>query len=245
MFDRDLFKMKGKEVYSNDVMKCIIATGIVTLISMVTAGMDNAGSGLKVNVDVPVETFVSSIPIISEIAMIGTAAAIGVLALVIAIVSAVINILVNNVISVGEANFYLKAREGVYDINNLFTPYQGNLKNLVIVMIMQGIIISIYSLFFVIPGIIKAYELRFVRYLLAEDDSLSWREAFEISANMTNGHKMDLFIMDVSFILCHLINTFTGGLGTFITQPYISASFTEAYIALSGRGSVDSSYFQF
>ena len=52
----------------------------------------------------------------------------------------------------------------------------------------------------VVPGIIKHYEYRMIPYILAENPTMPREEAFQISRRMMMGQKMDVFVLDLSFI---------------------------------------------
>lgn len=66
-------------------------------------------------------------------------------------------------------------------------------------MLLKNIKIFLWTLLFVIPGIIKSYEYQMIPYLLAEDPSMSREEAFARSRHMTMHHKFDMFVLDLSF----------------------------------------------
>ena len=62
------------------------------------------------------------------------------------------------------------------------------------------------------PGIIKSYEYRMIPYILAENPSINWREAFRLSKAMMDGQKWNTFVLDLSFIGWDLLSAVTGGL---------------------------------
>ena len=236
-FDRVLYKNRAKEVYKQNIWMCIIATGIITLI---TSLFSNNGSGASGDVASDsagkLTGAIGSIPLVGWLLALGIGLTIGVIGIIIFIIGLLVKAFVVNLLEVGLAKFFLEAKNGDYDLNNLLFAYKsGYAVHLVKVTLIQSLTIFVYSLLLVVPGIIKSYELRYVKYILAEDPSISYQEAFDLSKQYTNGHKMDLFVMDVSFILCYIINAVTMGLGQFVTQPYIEAAFTESYLDLSGN----------
>ncbi|MFQ9152668.1 MAG: DUF975 family protein [Blautia sp.] len=51
-----------------------------------------------------------------------------------------------------------------------------------------------------IPGIVKSYEYKMIPYILAENPGLSMSRVFELSREMTMNEKMDMFVLNLSFI---------------------------------------------
>ncbi|WP_373718167.1 DUF975 family protein [Jeotgalibaca porci] len=91
----------------------------------------------------------------------------------------------------------------------------------------------LWTLLFIIPGIIKGYSYSLVPYILAEDDTISITEAIALSQRLTEGYKWELFVMDWSFILWDLATSLTIGLVGFYAIPYKKATWTRYYLQLS------------
>ena len=94
----------------------------------------------------------------------------------------------------------------------------------------------LWSLLFIIPGIVAGYRYRFAYYNLLTDPSLSAGGAIRLSCQQTMGRKADLFILDLSFIGWSILSSFTLGLLNVWLTPYITlcdlAYFEEAQIRL-------------
>lgn len=58
----------------------------------------------------------------------------------------------------------------------------------------------LWSMLFVIPGIIAAYRYRFALYNLYENPGLGIMEALEMSKRQTLGYKGQLFLLDLSYL---------------------------------------------
>lgn len=72
-----------------------------------------------------------------------------------------------------------------------------------------------------------------IPYLLAEDSNLSFSEAKQLSREMMDGEKWDAFVLDLSFILWHLLSSITFGLvGIFWVNPYVQHTNVELYKVL-------------
>jgi uncharacterized membrane protein len=76
-----------------------------------------------------------------------------------------------------------------------------------------------------------SYSYRYVPYILAKNPSIDAREALDLSRDITKGYKMDLFIMDLSFIGWYILGALALGIGVFFVNPYrdlsIAISFNE------------------
>ena len=90
--------------------------------------------------------------------------------------------------------------------------------------ILTGIKIFLWSMLFVIPGIIASYRYRFALYNLIENPSLSVSEAIALSCRQTEGMKMDLFVLDCSFLGWSLVTILTGGVAGIWIRPYMTLS---------------------
>ncbi len=91
---------------------------------------------------------------------------------------------------------------------------------------------ALWSLLFVIPGIVSLFGYSLTFFLLAEYKSLSPVKAVKISAVITRGFKGDLFLLLLSFLPHLLFSLLTFGIGFLWVFPYISTAFTAAYIEI-------------
>ncbi len=111
--------------------------------------------------------------------------------------------------------------EGFYDFWSAFK-----------VTFLVGLFTLLWSLLFIIPGIIKSYSYSMALYILAENKGMSALEAIRQSEKMTEGHKMDLFVLELSFLGWALIGALTFGIAYIWIIPYMSTTFTNFYRAL-------------
>lgn len=145
-------------------------------------------------------------------------------------------ILVGNPIQVGACRFFMCSRENDTRESNtrvselLYAFRQREFWNVVLIMFVMNLKTFLWSLLFVIPGIVKSYEYSMIPYILAENPGISMTEAFSISREMTFGQKMEIFILDLSFIPWELLSSVTLGLvGIFWVNPYVKATKAELY----------------
>ena len=97
-----------------------------------------------------------------------------------------------------------------------FKPYLHNVWG----MLLMYILIFLWSLLFLIPGIIKTYSYAMTPYILHENPDLTASEAIHRSRMMMKGHKFDLFWLQLSFIGWFFLSLFTCGIGFLWLQPY-------------------------
>ncbi|HWQ57394.1 MAG TPA: DUF975 family protein [Clostridia bacterium] len=93
----------------------------------------------------------------------------------------------------------------------------------------MALFIFLWSLLFVIPGIIAAYRYRMAPYLMAEHPEMGVREAMDESKRMTPGYKSRWFCLDLSFIGWGILCVFTLGIGFLWLNPYVSAASAAFY----------------
>ena len=97
-------------------------------------------------------------------------------------------------------------------------------------MFLRDLFTALWSLLFIVPGIIKHYEYLMVPYIIAENPGMPREEAFLISNKMMMGQKWEAFVLDLSFIGWGILTVMTGGIvGVFYAEPYRQATFAELY----------------
>ncbi|MBR2100952.1 MAG: DUF975 family protein [Eubacterium sp.] len=98
--------------------------------------------------------------------------------------------------------------------------FDKNYWNKFLLNLLTGIFTVLWSLLFIIPGIVYYYKIYFVNFIMAEKPELSWKEAVNISKKMTDGHKGELFVLDLSFIGWDILTGLTLGLVGIYVLPY-------------------------
>lgn len=98
-----------------------------------------------------------------------------------------------------------------------------------VTMILRYILVLLWSLLLLIPGIIKSYSYAMVPYLMNDDPELSGRAALDRSEAMMKGHRMDLFLLDMSFIGWIILGILAFGIGIFFVTPYTESAHAAFY----------------
>lgn len=102
-----------------------------------------------------------------------------------------------------------------------------------------GLFTMLWSLLLVIPGIIKGYSYSMAMYILAENKGMSARECIRKSKEMTQGHKWELFVLELSFLGWGLLGTITLGIGYIWIIPYMAATEANAYRYLKAQAKAE------
>ena len=109
------------------------------------------------------------------------------------------------------------------EVGDLFQPFQ-NFVNTFFAGFLSAIFTFLWSLLFVIPGIVKALS-----YIMCDHPEYTGREAIDASREMMRGHKGELFVLQLSFIGWFLLSALTFGLLMFYVMPYYQSTLTEYY----------------
>ena len=137
-------------------------------------------------------------------------------------------------VKLGYCRYLLKLHDGEEgDIKDLFSQFDrfadGFLLNL-----LTGIYVFLWSLLFIIPGIVAAYRYAMAPFIMQENPGMRAGEAIDASKKMMDGHKGELFILDLSFIGWALLSgLFTMGIGNLWLNPYMNASHAAFYRRLN------------
>lgn len=146
-----------------------------------------------------------------------------------AIIGALITVFVGNPIAIGVKGYFIKNTDSKPEIAEMFNGFKNGYGNNVLTMFLVGIKVFLWTLLFIVPGIVKAYEYAMVPYLLAENPKLASSEAFLQSKKMMTGNKWRLFKLQFSFIGWILLCIITCGIGAFFLEPYMEAACAEFY----------------
>lgn len=111
-------------------------------------------------------------------------------------------------------------------------------------MLLVSVFTFLWSLLFVIPGIVKMYSYAMTPYILAKYPNVEAMQAINISQRIMRGRKLELFIVNLSFIGWQLLSVLTFGiLNILYVTPYIcitTAGCFDIYLADAiERGAVD------
>lgn len=122
------------------------------------------------------------------------------------------------------------------DFTALFYGYKDFLR-IAVTYLLRYIYTVLWMLLLIIPGIIKAYSYSMTPYILNDDPKISNNRAIEKSMAMMEGHKMQLFLLDLSFIGWGILCLFTLGIGFLLLTPYMETAHAKFYEDLKAETS--------
>ena len=137
--------------------------------------------------------------------------------------------LIGGVLQIGYADFLLKQHDGQNtNFSDLFSKFDffgtGFAQRF-----LRSLYVFLWSLLFVIPGIMKEYSYAMTPFILAENPGMSASQAIRLSEDLMDGYKSDLFILDLSFIGWDLLAVLTLNLGHIALNPYKNAAYAAFY----------------
>lgn len=103
--------------------------------------------------------------------------------------------------------------------------------------LLQFIFIFLWSLLFIIPGIVAGYGYSMTYFILADNPSLSGSEAIKKSKEMMKGHKWELFCLHFSFFWWYVLAVITLGIACIYIAPYLDATVANYYEKLKSASS--------
>jgi uncharacterized membrane protein len=133
-------------------------------------------------------------------------------------------------LTTGVAFVFLNMMRGIKpQVKDSFSKY-SIFGKCILTDIYTSVIIVLWALLFIVPGIIAAYGYALVPYIICDDENLSVTETAILSKEMMNGHKMELFVLHLSFIGWSLLSLFTFGILEIVyVTPYRNAAIAEFY----------------
>ena len=160
--------------------------------------------------------------------MLGIAVAVG----LVPAVGGIASFVLSSAFYLGGAWVFLKITKGeTVTVGNIFYGFE-DLWTAIKAQLFINLFISLWSLLLIIPGIVKAYAYSMTFFILAENKGMSVLEAITLSRKMMDGHKMDLFLLFLSFIGWFLLVVITFGIAGIWVYPYFYATVTNFYLSV-------------
>lgn len=144
-----------------------------------------------------------------------------------------VQFLIGGVIRQGYAIFLLKQHDGQNpDAHDLFSQFHDFSRGFLLALL-QSIFTFLWTLLFIIPGIIATYRYAMAPFIMAENPDMRPREALRASSQLMDGHKWELFCLGFSFIGWTFLAALTLGIGGLWLTPYVNAAYTAFYRNIS------------
>ncbi len=137
----------------------------------------------------------------------------------------------------GASVFFLSLTRGKEnaDLADLFKGFtDGGFVRLLLLGLMEEIFIFLWSLLFLIPGIVKSYSYSQAIFLAYDHPDWDWKQCIDESRRIMDGNKWKLFVLDLSFIGWYIVGILACGIGVLWVDPYRTAARAEFYQELTG-----------
>jgi hypothetical protein len=154
------------------------------------------------------------------------------LPLVAGVVLMVYNIFVS-IINIGYCRVCLMtAREEQIAFRDIFEAFGFWVKAILLTLV-QGIIILLGTLCFIIPGIILSFSYSQTTFVLIDNPDMGIFKILRTSREMMEGHKIEFFVFDLSYILWNMLTAVIGVASVFVL-PYMNVGRALYYEHLCG-----------
>lgn len=245
MWTRRSVKEKGKKALFFNYWKCVLVALIFSVVVGAVGGASSGTSGF--NLPQITEQYTSdegdsgtTIDVngedieISKSDMINILIAVVVVFLIVMAICTAIGLVLQYLllkpIEYGCRKFFRKNLEEPAKVKNVFYAFDSNYRNIVKAAFMRDLKIFLWSLLFIVPGIIKYFEYYMVPYIISENPSMNYKEALAESKALMKGNKWRTFVLQLSFAGWVILSGLTCGvLGIFFVHPYLNSTNAALY----------------
>lgn len=155
------------------------------------------------------------------------------IALIVIILVFAFRILLGYPLEVGGRRYFTQSAQDNFDLNALgFSFDKKKYLDIVKTMLWRSFLNFLWYLLLIIPGIVKSYAYRMVPYILTDNPNIGYKRAVELSKQMTDGEKLNMWVLDLSFIGWYLLGALFFLVGMLFIMPYENATKAELYLVL-------------
>lgn len=131
----------------------------------------------------------------------------------------------------GQAYIFLKQardRQPV-QLGDMFRGFQDDFGGTFLIGFLSQLLVALWSLLFLIPGIVKSYAYSMAYYVKLDHPDYGWKACIDESRRLMDGHKWEKFVLDLSFLGWILVGALCLGVGTLWVTPYMAATEAQFY----------------
>ena len=225
MFDRIELKEKAKVSFRANYWKCVL---IAVILNVVGVGAGTGGGNVEINLNNSDISFMSMSDMAPIFAMLGTFV-IGAV-----VVSIVASIFLINPLRAGCLAFMRRNAEAPAELDAIGEGFK-QYKKVVVTMFFADLYIFLWSLLFIIPGIVKSFSYAMTPFIMAENPEMSANDAITASRVLMDGHKGELFTLDLTFLGWAILAAVTCNIGHLALNPYKNAAYAAFYKDLTAQ----------
>ena len=147
----------------------------------------------------------------------------------------IVSFIIGGVVELGYAKFLLKQHDKKeLQFSDLFSQFDRFGTGFA-QQFLRILYTTLWTLLFIIPGIVKSLSYAMTPFILEDHPEMTASEAIKASMKLMDGHKMDLFILGLSFIGWSLLACLTMGIGFLFLNPYMNAAYAAFYRDISRK----------
>ena len=200
-----------------------ISVGVALVAAILGGSIAGAGSNVNFNIN---EENIRNLPPVFWTVLLPLASVAGLLSLT--------ALILGGTVELGYAKFLLKQHDKKeLRFSDLFSQFErfgtGFAQKF-----LRTLFTVLWSFLFIIPGIVKGLSYAMTPFILEEHPEMTASEAIQASQQMMDGHKMDLFILSLTFIGWQILACLTMGIGFLFLNPYTNAAYAAFYRSISG-----------
>ena len=218
MRTRQEIKSIGKERFLASYWPCVLVPLLIGLVFLVISGISSgptyaamlnpssAGSSVNINITVAGGSLLGSVAML----------------------------ILSGPLTIGQNYFYIMNVLGRESESTVSAPFRAAFTNFGRKLggsLWMGLFVFLWSLLFIIPGIIKSFSYAMTSYILADCPNVRAQDALKLSMRIMSGHKWELFVFELSFLGWAILACFTFGiLDIFYVIPYMNSSLATYYL---------------
>lgn len=121
-------------------------------------------------------------------------------------------------------------------IDSVLDGFRGSIGDHILLGFLQTIFVFLWSLLFVIPGIVKAIAYSQSYFIKLDHPEYDAQTCITESRHMMDGHKWQYFCLSFSFLGWIIVGALCCGVGTLWVNAYMQAAYAEFYEDLKRQG---------
>ena len=136
-------------------------------------------------------------------------------------VEGLLTLVISSLFIMGFYNYFLKVSRNekvewkeLFNKTDLFVPA-------LLITLLVGVFVTLWSLLLLIPGIIAAFSYSQVYFVKLDNPDMEAMDVLKKSKELMNGHKMDYFVLILSFLGWIILGLFTLGILYLWLMPYM------------------------
>lgn len=144
-------------------------------------------------------------------------------------IGSLIGVIIGGPLALGAASYFLRvSNQQEATLQHLFSGFESFVRSL-IGYLLVCLFVFLWMLLLIVPGIIAALSYSLTFYLMVDNPDMAPRAAIKRSKELMAGHKMDLFLLGLSFIGWGILAMLTLGIGYLWLIPYVNTSMALFY----------------